>query len=135
MRKPGTDHGGTPHSTDRGRPPAGPGHAGSGHPGSGHSSSGRPNVPHSGPKHGPEHGSEHAGSEHAGSGHSGSGRPEHSERDTRGNASASPDLDQRKTKTVKEREEALDDALEDTFPASDPVSTTPQPPVKRHHKP
>ncbi|WP_368639408.1 hypothetical protein ABRZ04_10130 [Castellaniella ginsengisoli] len=33
-------------------------------------------------------------------------------------------------KTVEEREEALDDALDDTFPASDPVSTTPQPPAK-----
>lgn len=43
----------------------------------------------------------------------------------------SPRLRRDEAKTVPEREDALDDALDDTFPASDPVSATPQPPVKR----
>ncbi|MDN5843443.1 MAG: hypothetical protein L0H54_08365 [Alcaligenaceae bacterium] len=48
-----------------------------------------------------------------------------------GSPSTSPQVRSDHAKTVTERENALDDALDDTFPASDPVSTTttPQPPA------
>lgn len=42
----------------------------------------------------------------------------------------SPKAKQDKAKAIKEREAALDDALEDTFPASDPIAFTPKPPAK-----
>jgi hypothetical protein len=35
----------------------------------------------------------------------------------------------------KHREELLDDALDDTFPASDPVSIAPRPPWRKKGKP
>lgn len=38
--------------------------------------------------------------------------------------------DQKEPKPVKNREDALDDALEETFPASDPVSIVPEKPEK-----
>ncbi|MGB6242625.1 MAG: hypothetical protein WBF69_09090 [Castellaniella sp.] len=41
-----------------------------------------------------------------------------------------PQLRRDEAKTVQEREDALDEALDGTFPASDPVSTTPQPPAR-----
>ena len=39
---------------------------------------------------------------------------------------STPRGNKEKTKPVKNREDALDDALEETFPASDPVSIVPE---------
>lgn len=40
-------------------------------------------------------------------------------------------------KDKRHEDEALDEALEETFPASDPIAVTPQPheSAERHHKP
>lgn len=38
-----------------------------------------------------------------------------------------------KTRIAKERDRALDEALEETFPASDPVNVT-QPPKSKHER-
>lgn len=46
------------------------------------------------------------------------------------NSAPSPDLHESKKGRIEKREEALDDALDDTFPGSDPVSITPKTPDK-----
>lgn len=47
-----------------------------------------------------------------------------------GQKQPSPGADQQEKKPIKNREDALDDALEETFPASDPVSIVPPKPEK-----
>jgi len=52
------------------------------------------------------------------------------DRDTAGKIDSNPDA---KSRIDKERDRALDKALEETFPGSDPVNVT-QPPKSKHER-